>query len=338
MSGGYTCRRQRGFVLALTLWVLAAIAIAAAYFADRTHRAIVLAQRSQDNSETLRAMSDSRAEMLYRLATTQLTPYGLGPDMERAVRLDNTRYRAEGQTWLQVQDDLGLINVNRAGDERLTRLLDQYGVGPSDAQPLLDKLHDYIEPGELRRLNGAKTVDYTAAGMPPPTHLPLLTPYQLSAVLGWSDLPFVRDAQFTNLLTTSGVGLLNPNMAPPEVLMTIPGMTKQSAQALIERRQLGPITDVDLVARYAGVPIDTLMFQLQFFPSNSLQITQGGKGLAWALRYNVTFTPTDPDRPWHIDYAFRLPNAKPPNSNDNQDPFASLPALPAIVEPAPAVD
>jgi hypothetical protein len=331
-------RQQRGFVLAFTLWILAAIAIAAAFFAERTHRAIELAQRSQDNSDTLRAMSDTRAELLYRLATTRVSVYGLGPDQERAVRLDSSRYRGEGETWLQVQDDLGLMNISRPTDERLTRLLGQFGVQPSAAPPLLDKLHDYMEPGELRRLNGAKTDDYLAANMPPPTHRHLVTPYQLQAVLGWSDLPFVRDARFTNLLTTGGLGLLNPNNAPVEILMTIPGMDRRAAQALIERRNLGPITDVDVVAQYAGVPITSLMFQIQFLPSNTLQVTQGGKGLAWALRYNVTFTPTDSDRPWYINYAFRLPTEQQQTSNEQADSFASLPALPPVVDATAAVD
>ena len=64
---------QRGFALALTLWILAAIMVAAAIFSDRVRQAVSLAQRQQQNTDALLDIAASQAEILFRLAVTPMS-------------------------------------------------------------------------------------------------------------------------------------------------------------------------------------------------------------------------------------------------------------------------
>src|SRR5271169_2328659 len=69
--------KQRGFVLALTLWILAAITIAAAIFSDRVSQAVELAQKQQQNTDALLDIAATRAEILFRIGVTPISAYGL---------------------------------------------------------------------------------------------------------------------------------------------------------------------------------------------------------------------------------------------------------------------
>ena len=116
-------RAERGFVLVATLWVLALVAVVAVFFAERMGQARALALAAQARNQALLDLSGARADMLYRLATTPVSLYGLGQDPATALALDDRPYHSLGDTLVQVQDNRGLLNLNIVDDERLGRFL-----------------------------------------------------------------------------------------------------------------------------------------------------------------------------------------------------------------------
>lgn len=296
---------QTGFVLVLTMWVLAAIAIAATYFSERVQKSLQLAAARQGTNDGQIELSDARAELLFRLATTPMTPYGLGA-RPNSITLDDRAY-AIGRTTVKLQDGRGLFNLNTFSDEQMLRLLATLGVPAERGAGLIDTLRDYADADDLRRLNGAELSQYKDLNLPPPRNAPLVLPNELRQIIGWRDTPLLwqENSQLLELTNTDASTGLNPNTAPWQVLTTLPNVTEAIAKAIIERRQIEPVTAAWL-DQMLGTRLDVGLGPVWAFPSDTVRITQRASGLPWVLRYNVKLTPEGATSPWSISYSYRL--------------------------------
>lgn len=322
--------RQGGFILVLTLWVLAAIAIAAAYFGERVQASLRLASARQDLAEAQIVLNNGRAEVLYRLATSPMSTYGLG-DPPEAVRLDNRPYMESGGL-VQLQDAGGLLDLNIAADGPLLRLLGRLDV-PSDAGlALVDALRDYEDGDDLRRLNGAESTQYRAIGRADlPRNEELQSPQELRDVYGWAHQGALwKRGELMDLTTVGGTARLNPNTAPLQLLATLQGVTPEAAQLIVQHREIEPVSAA-WMDRMLGTRFNTLPSPLRTFPFTAVRVTQRVPGLPWAIRYNVELTPKGNSTPWKITYFYRLEDFRP-----NPGPDKNSAAQTASSSPAPA--
>ena len=298
----FSPRHQGGFVLVLTLWVLAITTVAASYFSERVARVVELARQSRQNVQAWIDLADTRAEILFRIGTVPITVNGLGVGSD-AIALDDRPYRGLGTSVVRLQDNRGLLNLNIVDDDRLHRFLGVLGIPGDQRARMIDTLRDYIDEDNFRRLNGAEEKDYAEQGLPPPRNSRLLTPWEAQRIISWRDKPQLWEkGQLAALTTTSFSVALNPNTAPWQVLATLPGVTNEIAQAMISRRRLQPIVSVDQVAALSGTSSQQLVFQIITLPSDAIRITQTAPGLPRALQYNVSLTPNGEHAPWRIDY------------------------------------
>jgi general secretion pathway protein K len=329
--------KQRGFVLILTLCILAAITIVAGYFGLRMQQSLQLAQMRQTLNDKQIAISNTRAEILFRLCTTHLSPYGLGvPNGE--IALDDRPYANEGTT-VQLQDARGLIAINYIDDTQLYNFLGVMQVPVDQRHHLIDTLHDYIDADDLRRLEGAESAEYAAAGLPPPRNMPLVSPFELKSIIGWRDMPSLwQDPGITEFVSVGVIAPINPNTAPWQVLAALPGVTPALAKTVVARRKLGPI-DVALFEQLTGTNQSTFPPQAVAYPSDSVRITQRAIGMPWAIRYNLRLTPLSSISPWQIGYYYRIEDKSDPASANNVANSSEIPQLPArsVVSAPPAV-
>ena len=329
-------RREGGYVLAVTLWVIVAVLVTATFFASRVERTQQLAIDFRDATDAEVEMASARGDLLHRLATTSFSEFGLGSGTPaNTLRLDNRRYRSGPFTEIRVQDSRGLINLNAVDGEALARLLAPFGIDYRESARLADTLADYIDDDSLRRINGAEAPEYRAAGLPEPRNAPLLSVAELRRVFGWRDHPeLLGDPQFMDLVTVATVGGLNPNTAPYAVLMTLPNVTPELATAIIATRESLPIPSPSLFARVIGVDATFAMTRLNAFPATSMRVTQSSAGRAWALRYDVELTPNGDSAPWRVERLARvelapiadavLSVARPPKSSGAASTAAPL--------------
>lgn len=312
--------RQHGFVLVVTLWILATITIGAAYFAERVASSVTLARQSQQATQALLDFSSTRAEILFRLGTTPFSIYGLGATQQAAIALDNRPYRGSGEDIVSLQDSRGLINVNFIQPEMLRRLLGQMGVAAENRDALLDSLNDYTDTDDLRRLNGAEAAEYRAQGLPLPPNDWLVTPWQLQNIIGWREQAVLwKDQRLPEIVTAARILGLNVNTAPREALAALPGSSPEMAGSLIKLRALNPFVSVSQLGGLAGLDPDSLMF----FPGDNVRLTQQSDKIPWVLRYQITLTPLADHAPWRIDYYLKT-GVPSPAQNANK-PFP-LPA------------
>jgi general secretion pathway protein K len=298
--------RERGFVLAMVLWVVAILAIVAGFFAERVARQMELAREAQINADTLVEMATTRARILFRLGTVPMSVYGLGVTANDSIALDGRPYRGAGDTVVRLQDNRGLVNINFVSDERLHRFLAVLGVPAERRAPLVDTLRDYLDEDDLKRLNGGEAPEYAAAGLPAPRNEMLYTPFEARRILGWRDEKSLWENDRLPRLITAGVTVaLNVNTAPREVLATLPGVTEEIASQIVATRQFQPYLWLDQIATLAGQPPAGFALGTMVFPGDSVRVTQSAPGLAWARVWSVTLTPNADTGPWRIDYYFR---------------------------------
>ena len=289
---------QRGFVLVATLWILAVITIAASYFAERVGHSIAQTQQKQETTDQLIAFANTRADILFRLGTSPLSPAGLG---QPAIALDNRPYRGSGADIVRLQDERGLLNLNFVDRPLMLRFLGEMGVPPEKRDAMIDTLLDYTDPDNLRRLNGAEAAEYRALDLPPPPNDLLASPYQLKNVIGWRDQEDLwKDQRVLRFLSTSRINGFNPNTAPLELLASLPGGNREIAAALIKLRWEKPLYTVGQLENVTGGFMDSDFFL--YFPGSSIRITHQSKKIPWALQYSLTLTPRSESAPWRIDY------------------------------------
>ena len=305
-----TQRKQSGFVLLLTLWIMVIVALAAGYFSDLVSHSVELALKSSKNTRAIIDMAGSRAEILYRLSTTSITEFGLGRG-NALIKLDNSPYYGLGGTIIQLQDNRGLFNLNYCDDETLQLFLGILGIPMKDRGHLIDTLRDYTDMDDLTRLNGAEKREYLALNLPPPPNRNLVTPWEVQRIIGWRDAPQLwKNGRLANQTTTSITIAINPNTASAEVLAALPGVTPEIAQAIVEKRKLLPLSLGQYLAM-TTLPDQQYEFKVFMLPSNSIRITQHIKELPWAVQYNITLTPNANDAPWRTDYYSRVRSSQP---------------------------
>ena len=325
-----------GFVLAVTLWLLAGIAVATALITLWAREQVVQARIGRESVEDEIARFGTRDTLLYLAATREMTRAGLPvePLSEAAVasrrldefgglmhdpiggelRMDGTAYAGLGSASFAVQDEAGLFPVVWPQQVDLDRFLLAQGVAPEQVPRLRDALLDYIDPDDLNRLNGAERRDYAREHRPPPPNRRLLTPQEISRVLGWDALPADQLARIAERITPYYSGAVNLNTMPAALLPTwIAGCPAACEQLVLRRGQVPFANSFEVQALLAtSLPGDDLI-DYRYIADEGLRLTVWGRtGAAW--RFHVRLTPLANRRaPWSILASYPLPR---PSGND----------------------
>ena len=338
-------RSERGFVLATTLWLLAAIAAVVGLMTWWAVAEVRAATDERVRVEESAAMIGARETLLYIAATRDFTRAGLPTEpmdeARRAVlrldefgsmnkdprggelRMDGSRYTLPGGVDFALQDESGLFSLVLPSPEMLDRFLGTQGVPAGDIRRLRDGLLDYMDADGLRRLAGAEAEDYRRDGRAPPPQRSLLAPVELSAVPGWDRLPPEVLERITRHVTTSYAGAVNLNTMPPSLLPAWIAGCPDACQRVLQQRALRPFLHArDLQLRSTvGLPGDDVV-DYRFLASDAFRITLWGRtGRGWRL--HVRLTPlADRTGPWTVLSAY--PVSRPPDDAPAPLPESAL--------------
>lgn len=342
---------QQGFILAVTLWILAGVAIAVGLMTLWAVEQVQDAQTAREQFEDEASLYETRDTLLYLVATRERTLAGqptraLGEDelsirklsefgglsrdpVGGELRMDGSPYHGLGSTVFALQDEAGLFSIVWPAAAELDRFLDTHGVKAERWPRLRDTLLDYVDNDDLTRINGGEQRDYEQDHRTPPPNRRLLVPGELARVLGWADLPPGQLAAMIEHATPYYSGGINPNTMPEALLpLRIPGCPETCRRLIQERREKPFSSTFDLQGRLAiQVPGDDAL-DYRYVADDSLRITLWRRsGAAW--RMHVRLTPlADRQGPWSILAAYPIAR---PNSNESVDqtgsPFFTNPAL-----------
>jgi general secretion pathway protein K len=226
-------RHERGFALIAALWLvvaLSALALEVSLVArERRLAAANTVEGTQGRAAADAGLEHARARLAGMLERGALDPWRrVDSVLAQAVALGDARYR------VTLRDAGSALNVNRASEAELRRLLVALRVDAGLADRLAQTIADWRDPDDLRRARGAEREEYLRAGRPVlPRNGPFQSIAELGSVLGMTPeiLELIRPH-----LTLLGTGQVNLNAAPRPVLLALPGIGEEAAGVLLRRQ------------------------------------------------------------------------------------------------------
>lgn len=319
--------RDRGFVLAMTLWFLAGIAVVVGLVTLWSLERVRDATEDREQTEDEIAMISTRDTFVYLAATRVQTLAGLPieplADDDRAarvlmefgdmdlsprgdeLRLDGRTYQGSGYVAFALQDEAGLFPLGWPDDLQLDLFLATHGVPREQRAALRDALLDYVDLDDLRRLHGAESREYERLGMPVPPNRRLLLPHEIGRVVGWSSLPPSLRERMQEVSTTFQIGAVNLNTMPAELLPGwLPGCP-ETCEAFLARREVQPFHSSADVRTILGVSLPGEDgFDYRYGASGTVRLTLWGR-TGMAHRIHVELTPlADQRAPWRVLAAY----------------------------------
>lgn len=350
-----------GFVLVVTLWILAGIAVVVGLMTlwayDEVHRATAEQESAADAIDAI----GTRDTVLYIASTRGMTIAGLPleglSEGDRAVRslddmgalrrdplgdelrVDGRVYAGLGSTSFAIQDEAGLFPLVYPPPAQLDAYLLARKVPPSDVPRLRDAFLDYVDLDPLNRVNGAERRDYERERRAGPANRRLLAPLELGRVLGWDKLPEATLDAMTEEVTPFYAGPVNLNAVPERLLpLWLTGCPDTCRLFTMRRSQQAFTSPADVMAKVGVRLAGDEAVDYRFAPSEQLRVSVWGRtGAGW--QFVLGLTPlADAAAPWVVRAAYpvsRRPNDAPPEPI-RSDLFTEAPGTRQRGRPAPA--
>lgn len=296
---GEPTRPGRGFVLPVTVILLALISVGVALMSHRSDQLRSLVTVSRQEQQAAVAAHNALAQAMVLSSTLQRRGSRLGD-----IEIDGRYYRTGDGSYVSYQDAGGLFNLRRARAAELIALLRALGVTDDKAAALADTLLDYVDADDLVRVNGAEAAEYSAAGLPAPRNAPLQMPGELQRIVGWRDLDPATLRSVLDNVYVGTINSVNRYTVKTLALAAIGGADIELARQLIAQRAPGtPVALESLpniahgsflaASRYITLPSATLLF------------TVCPPQVAWCQQTSLTATADEGESPWHVDYSVR---------------------------------
>ena len=237
---------EQGIALLMVLWILTILMVIVFSFSYmvRTETYATMSYKEGIEKKFLAEAGLERGimELFYRQFYRSQT---IDIEGREIWKTDDTPYEGQvgdGLYTVRITDETAKVDINTVSDVVLKNLFLNLGVQAEEVDTIVDSIMDWKDPDDLHRLHGAES-DY---------YMSLPNPYK------------ARDANFDTLeelLLVKGMTpeilygtnekkgaidfltlyskqrKININSAPKEVLTSIPGITPELADAIIERRK-----------------------------------------------------------------------------------------------------
>ena len=327
-----SARATGGFVLPLTLWIIALFGLGIAAINSWVSIAVENARVLQQQAEAELISANIENELVYAMAARPMTFRGLevgadlntinagdmmaamAPNFESSTSIvfDGRTYNLENypEYVLRLQDGRGLLKLRTGSTAAVRRLLGLFDAPETVRNQLPDTLADWIDDDDLTRLSGAETPEYERRRRLPPTNAQLLTPMEAQSILGWDEVPEIWQADLESpIFTTCQVTGFNPNTAPEIVLLSyIPGLTKATAAQVIEQRRITPFRHGREFMAAAGFVSAGEPFFFSVTPGNCVIVDMIHRDSRHQTRFSLSLVPTSQNKPWQVNYAIELPS------------------------------
>lgn len=313
--------QPRGFVLAATLWAIAALAVAGAYINARVQddiaRGIAIKERLQDALDR----HATEATLLYLIATGRASHRGLVLETPQRFTDDPTRpvpgrgdgeltysgeaYAGLGRMRFAIQEESGLVSVNAPRDPKFHAALRGIGISATSLRWIVPRVRDYTDLDETLTLDGAERHDYHRHQRPPPANWMMASPMEFKKVLGIDALLAPGQwAALRRLLTTRGSTGYNFNTMHPMLLKALLGVGDEAVARVLQAREAEPIRSLKDVATLTGVfpAVDAELVRMA--PSPFLRISVWAQGAAMRSVTGISLTPSGRTTPWRKEYRY----------------------------------
>jgi len=220
---------QQGVALVLVLWILSLLTIMTMGYSATMRTDIRLTAHGVQSAQA-RALSQGGIWIGVRKL--------LDPASAQDLRYDGSRYVVPDNVDIEIKivDEAGKIDLNTAQTELLRGLLDSVGLNDNQAESLAQAIEDWRDSDNLNRVSGAEDTDYFQAGYTyGAKNGPFNTVGELRQVVGMTEEIFQSLAPA--LTVFSHQNSINPDTAPKEALLALPGRDVNAVEAYYQNRQ-----------------------------------------------------------------------------------------------------
>jgi len=326
---------DRGVILIALLWLLTILSVIALSFGRETFVEVAASRNARDLTDGYYIARAGISSTIYQLMQKKYLPQRAPSDL-LALEPDGIDLGrvvgqfGDGEYEVEIQDESGKINVN-AGEiaiQQLKALTGVLGIGQPDADIIVDSILDWIDIDKIPHTNGAED-EYYQALQPPylAKNKPMDLLEELLLVRGVTPdyyyghrekNPDGQIVEFYGLskyltahLPTVIGSRININAAALPVLLSVPGLPPEIAQAIYERRLVRPFRDLSEISKELGPSLgSSLGFISAQLPSTPVAtvftlVASGRRTDSKArrtIRAIVKIDPNDPNNRYKIIY------------------------------------
>lgn len=313
--------RHEGFVLVATLWLVAALALLAAFVDDVATANVERASAEREALESEIAQHSTEATLTYMMATSRVNHRGFVLDAEQRfanqypeelpttgegeLLVTDQAYRAIGTTVFSIQDENGLVSVNTPGTSQFATVLAHLGLSRSAVQRFVARIEDYVDVDSGLSLNGAERYDYERIGLPPPANWIMQTPLELQRVIGFEDT--VSREQWRRLrplITIRPQVGYNFNVMAPDIASAVLQVDGTAIDALLQERATRPIVNLRDLNQLTGTLVEIDNEDLITLPGRTFRVALWERGRTTRRLIGLRVTPRGEDAPWRKDYEY----------------------------------
>lgn len=316
-------RGDGGFILAATLWALAALTVLAGYVSSVADADV---ERAQAQRQALQDELDVRGTentLIYLLASTRRSHRGMILEQEQrfsepggailrhpgdgTVAMSGETYAGLGRVLFALQDERGLFGINSPRQPYLGLLLEHVGVRAVDVRRLMPLIADYIDMDNEIRLGGAERYDYVRARRPAPPNWFMAGTPELKRVLGFESVISASQWRRLRPLLTPRVQLgYNFNTMSPEAVAALVG-GKEAAQLLLEEREERVIRTLEEVTDLTGRLLRLDPDEMLILPSPTVRVAVWPVGTKRRSILGLRLTAGGVTAPWRKEYRYSEP-------------------------------
>lgn len=253
---------NRGIALLITLWLLVILSVMAFSFSSlvRTESYSTYAFKDGIENKYIAEAGIQRgiAELFNRIAARNNKTPNASKILETAFQVDGTPYTekiGDGYYKIRIMDEGGKINLNAVSDQTgvfLNNFLLNAGMEKEKADAIVDAVLDWKDDDDEARLKGAESEYYKSLANPYKTkNREFDTLEELVLVKGVTPDLLYGDSDHKGLIhfiTVYSQGpQLNLDVAPREILTSIPGMTPDVEEGILKARLKN---DIEMIRNY----------------------------------------------------------------------------------------
>ncbi|WP_156013249.1 general secretion pathway protein GspK [Thioalkalivibrio sp. HK1] len=321
-------RCAKGFILVATLWIMAGLALLAAYVDNAVTEDIERAIKAREAIQKEIDLLDTENTLIYMLVTGRMGHRGLliepvqrfygesvdgaslplsGDGIDGVLQLAGQTYQGIGETLFSVQDESGLVSISTPGTRLFPRVLASIGLSESEISRLVPKIEDYVDHDREMRMGGAEDYEYRLEKMPVPANWMMTSPLELQQVLGSDVLTPDQWQRLLPMLSMHQLMGYNFNTMRLDVIAAWLNVDEESLQALEEARSWQSINDPQQIASLTGETPDIDKMEYLRFPQRYLRIAIWSKGDRTQRFFGIRLRPLGDKVPWNTVYRYPQP-------------------------------
>ncbi len=277
---------QNGVALIMVIWILTILTVIVLSFSfmarTETYSTLSFKEGLEKKFFAEAGIQRGITELFYRdLYVTQNIEF----EGTEVWETDGSPYEGRigsGYYIVRITDESGKVDINTASDVVLKNLLFNLGVSGEEADIIVDSIMDWKDADDLYRLHGAEDEYYMSLKHPyRAKNADFETLEELILVRGITPEILYGTAEKKGLINfitiNSKTNTININAAPKEVLVSIPGITNEMADFIIEYRENKEIENLEEIHDILGENFSIVSPYVSTIGTNTFTIDSVGK-------------------------------------------------------------